>query len=77
MAKCLNDAVWGRSGMWLDRARHCGVGKVCCVARHVKAVNLLGNFYDLIWESFPIQKWPLFSQLLIFPIFMIYFPKCE
>ena len=24
VAKCLNDAVWGRSGMWLVRARHCG-----------------------------------------------------
>ena len=25
----------------------------------------------------PIRKWPIFSQFLIFPIFMIYFPKCE
>ena len=22
--KWLNDAVWGRSGMWLDEVRHCG-----------------------------------------------------
>ena len=44
-------------------------------------VILFGHFYSLLWESFPIQKWPLFSQIsilvLIFPIFMIYFPKCE
>ena len=26
------------------------------------AVILFGNFHCLIWESFPIQKWPLFSQ---------------
>ena len=29
--------------------------KVC------ESVILFGNFYLLIWESFPIQKWPLFS----------------
>ena len=47
-----------------------------------RPVILFGHFYRLIWESFPIQKWPLFSQfhvfwILIFPIFMIYFPKFE
>ena len=29
-------------------------------------VILFGHFYSLIWESFPIQKWPLFSQLHVF-----------
>ena len=43
---------------------------------------LVGHFYRLIWESFPIQKRPLTFPIscilvLIFPIFMIYFPKCE
>ena len=52
--------------------------KVVCAP----TVILFGYFYRLIWESVPIQKWPLFSQfhvclVLIFPIFMIYFAKCE
>ena len=29
-------------------------------------VILFGHFYCLIWESFPIQKWPLFSQCHVF-----------
>ena len=32
----------------------------------VYPVILFGHFYRLIWESFPIQKWPLFSQLHVF-----------
>ena len=47
-----------------------------------KSVILFGYFYRLIWESFPIKKmafiFPISCILvLIFPIFMIYFPKCE
>ena len=42
--------------------------KFCTVqavhGRHT--VILFGNFYCLIWESFPIQKWPLFSQFHVF-----------
>ena len=30
------------------------------------AVILFGHFYRLIWESFPIQKWSLFSQFYVF-----------
>ena len=30
------------------------------------AVILFGYFYRRIWESFPIQKWPLFSQFHVF-----------
>ena len=45
------------------------------------AVILFGHFYSLIWESFPIQKWPLFSQFhdfsTYFPNFDKIFPKCE
>ena len=31
-----------------------------------RTVILFGHFYHLIWESFPIQKWPLFSQFHVF-----------
>ena len=30
------------------------------------SVILFGHFYRLIWEAFPIQKWPLFSQFHVF-----------
>ena len=30
------------------------------------SVILFGNFYRLIWESFPIQNWPLFSHFHVF-----------
>ena len=29
-------------------------------------VILLGHFYGLIWESFPNQTWPIFSQFQVF-----------
>ena len=35
-------------------------------------VILFGHFYHLIRESFPIQKWPIFSQ---FSVFWDFFPK--
>ena len=31
-----------------------------------QSVILIGNFYGHIWELFPIQKWPLFSQFHVF-----------
>ena len=34
--------------------------------QRVATVILLGHIYRLIWESFPIQKWPLFSQFHVF-----------
>ena len=45
-------------------------------------VILLGHFHGLIWESFPIQTWPLFSQFqefwhLFFPTLIKYVTKCE
>ena len=33
---------------------------------HTRPVILFHHFYRLIWESFPIQKWPLFSQYHVF-----------
>ena len=35
-----------------------------------RPVILFGQFKHLIWESFPILKWPLFSQFRehVFPI---------
>ena len=32
----------------------------------VISVILFGHFWGRIWESFPIQKWPLFSQFHVF-----------
>ena len=31
-----------------------------------RTMILLGHFYGLIWESFPIQTWPIFSQFQVF-----------
>ena len=46
------------------------------------AVILFGHFYLLIRESFPIQKWSLFSQFSVFwgtffPNCLKIFPKCK
>ena len=38
----------------------------------VVPVISFSHFYCLLWESFPIQKWPLFSQ---FHVFSTYFPN--
>ena len=34
--------------------------------RFTHSVILFGHFWGRIWESFPIQKWPLFPQFYVF-----------
>ena len=50
-----------------------GPDKCLCMKKHVWSLfslcmssDFIGTFYRLIWESFPIQKWSLFSQFHVF-----------
>ena len=69
--------IWCLNAYWDDRVSHIPfwvtvtltsdlVLRIFVFGAYLLSVILFGHFWGRIWESFPIQKWPLFSQFHVF-----------